>query len=218
MVVAPHPDDETLGCGGTLLRHKQEGDEIHWLIMTSMDHKSGFSSERIVQRDKEIKIASTIYGFESVSRLDFLTIELDTYSTKDLIGKISECFQKIEPEIIYVPFRNDIHSDHKIVFDSVASCTKQFRYPFIKKIRAYETLSETEFSMCSGTAAFKPNLWIDISEFIDSKIKIMEAYSSELGVHPFPRSERNIRALATLRGATAGFDSAEAFMSLKEIL
>jgi len=218
LVVAPHPDDETLGCGGTILRHIAEGDKVHWLIMTTMSDEIGFNEDQINNRALEIPQVASAYGFSSVYQTDFVTTRLDTYRKSDLVLKVSEVFNKLKPETIYINYRNDVHSDHEVVFDTIASCTKSFRYPFIKKIRAYETLSETEFSIRPNDSGFQPNLWIDISKYIDRKIEIMRIYQSEMEEHPFPRSEKNIRALATYRGATARADSAEAFISLKELM
>ncbi|MBF0231441.1 MAG: PIG-L family deacetylase [Desulfamplus sp.] len=219
LVVAPHPDDETLGCGGTILHHVDQGDRVHWLIMTRITTEMGFSLERVNERSIEIENVASSYGFSSVHKADFATTQLDQYSKKELISVVSKVITLLQPEIIYVPFRNDVHSDHEAVFDAVASCSKSFRYPFIKNLRAYETLSETEFSIRPANEShFTPNLWIDVSRFIEKKIEIMEMYKGEMGKHPFPRSEKNIRALSTFRGAFAGVEAAEAFMNLIEIV
>lgn len=218
LVVAPHPDDETLGCGGTLLRHHAEGDEIHWLIMTTITEEGGFSKRRIEARKGEINAVATRYGFLSVHQTDFVTTTLDSIAKNRLVSEVSAVVNELRPAIIYLPYRNDVHTDHEVVFDAVVSCTKSFRYGFIRKIRSYETLSETEFSLRPDNNGFKPNLWVDITGYLDKKIEIMRLFEGEMGEHPFPRSERNLRALATLRGATAGVEAAEAFMSLKEIL
>ena len=136
----------------------------------------------------------------------------------ELVAKISSVIDRIKPNIIYLPFKGDVHSDHKYIFDAAYSCTKVFRYPFIKKIYMMETLSETEFSFCINEGNFFPNVFVDISNVMDKKIEIMNIYENEIGDHPFPRSEKNIRALATFRGATSGCDYAESFMLVKEIL
>ena len=218
LVVATHPDDETLGCGGTLLKHKANGDEIHWLIATGIKKSKGCSVSAIEKRNKEIKKVEDLYGFASVNKLNLSTTKVDTYSMGELVSKISHVINTVKPNIIYLPFKGDVHSDHKYIFDAAYSCTKIFRYPFIKKIFMMETLSETEFSLSTKEDSFVPNIFVDISEFMDKKIEIMKTYENEMGVHPFPRSERNIRALATFRGATSGCNYAESFMLLKEIM
>ena len=217
LVVAVHPDDETLGCGGTLLKHKANGDEIHWLIATDIKESEGFGVSVVKRRNQEIKKVENLYGFTSVNKLNLSTAEVDTYSMSELVSKISHVINTVKPNIVYLPFKGDVHSDHKYIFDAAYSCTKIFRYPFIKKIYMMETLSETEFSLSTKEDSFVPNVFVDISEFMDKKIELMSIYESEIEKHPFPRSERNIRALATYRGATSGCEYAESFMLIKEI-
>ena len=217
LVFAIHPDDETLGCGGTLLKHKESGDEIHWLLATESTTESGFEEAFISKREKEIEQVYNLYGFSSLIRLGFPTMKVDKYDTSIIVNKISEAFFKIKPDIIYLPFKSDVHSDHRIFFNASFSCTKSFRYPFIKKVYMMETLSETEFAPSTKEDSFIPNVFIEISPFIDKKIEIMKVFESEIKDHPFPRSEKNIRALATYRGATSNCNYAESFMLLKEI-
>jgi len=218
LAVAVHPDDETLGCGGALLKHKKNGDEIYWLILTSVDVENGWKEEDVESRRNEIDKVSEMYGFSAIHNLSFPATRLDTISMKDLISEISKIIQKVEPDMIYIPNRSDMHTDHQVAFKAIMSCTKVFRYKFIKKILMYECLSETEFSPSLPTDSFIPNVFIDITGFLEEKIKIMNTYRGEMGTFPFPRSEENIRALATYRGATAGVEAAEAFVLLKEVL
>ncbi len=218
LVVAPHPDDETLGCGGTLLRHISEGDDVHWLILTCVREENGFSAQRVESRALEISAVAQAYGFSSTHQMAFDTMELDRYSKGELIGSVSAVFQDVEPHTIYAPYRLDAHSDHAAVFDAVAACTKTFRYSSVRSVRAYEALSETEFGLRPEDTGFRPNLFVDVSKFIDEKLRIMALYEGEMGEHPFPRSEKTIRALATLRGSTAGCSAAEAFIILREIV
>ena len=213
LIIAVHPDDETLGCGGTLLKHKANGDEIHWLICTEANPENDFFRAR----EKEIEKVTNIYGFDSVTNLQLKTMQADEYSMSDLITKISKVINDVKPSTIYLPFKSDVHSDHRKIFEASYSCTKSFRYPFIKKIYMMEVLSETEFAPSVKEDSFVPNTFVDISEYMGKKIEIMQVFNSEVGEHPFPRSERNLRALATLRGTTAGCEYAESFVLLKEI-
>ncbi|MDD3324212.1 MAG: PIG-L family deacetylase [Sulfurospirillaceae bacterium] len=213
LVIAVHPDDETLGCGGALLRHKANGDEIHWLICTTIDKNHSYFETR----EKEIEQVSKMYNFDSVHNLRLKTMQVDEYTVSELVGKISQVIKEVQPNIIYLPFKGDVHSDHRKIFEASYSCTKLFRYPFIKKIYMMETLSETEFAPSTKEDSFIPNVFVDISEFFEKKIEIMKVFKSEMAEHPFPRSERNLRALATLRGATCGCEYAESFVLLKEI-
>lgn len=218
LVVAPHPDDETLGCGGTLLKHRQQGDQIHWLIFTQMIGLSGVTEERIQTREREIEQVVEAYGFQSVEHFDYPTTKLDTFPLDIIIRDISEVLNRIQPEIIYLPYRGDIHSDHRVVFDSVVACGKWFRYPFIQKILVYETLSETDFALNPDLIGFRPNVFVNIENFLQNKIEIMNIFQSEISDFPFPRSNEAIRALAQYRGQMSGFKAAEAFMLLKETI
>ena len=214
IVISAHPDDEILGVGGALIRHRDNGDEIHWLIATNIFESQGFSKERVSSRQVEVdKIALELKMH--VHKLDYPTMSLSSPDLLTMVPKISMVFQEVEPEVIYVLNRSDAHSDHRVLFDAVMACTKSFRYPYIREVLMYECISETEFAPALPEKAFQPNVFIDISVNLEEKLELMKIYDSELGEHPFPRSERNIRALATYRGAPCGVEYAEAFQLLK---
>jgi len=213
LVLAVHPDDETLGCGGTLLKHKDNNDQIHLLIATSIDETHDYYEKR----EREIEQISKLYDFNSLHNLRLKTMRVDEYTMSELVVKISNLINSIKPNIIYLPFLHDAHSDHRKIFEAAFSCTKSFRYPFLKKIYMMETLSETEFAPNLIHNSFCPNVFVDITKYIEKKIEIMNVYQSEIDKHPFPRSKKNIKALATYRGASCGSEYAESFMLLKEI-
>lgn len=217
LVIAPHPDDETLGCAGTLLRRRKEGAQVAWLIVTSMSRRGGFAEDDIARRDDEIVEVSRAYGFSDVFRLKLPTRQLDAMPMADLVGEFSSVFNSFQPGEVFLPYRMDVHTDHRVVFDAGAACTKWFRYPSVRRVLAYETLSETEFAL-DARSVFQPNVFVDISEFLQRKVEIMAIYRSEVQDFPFPRSSDAIRALATLRGATSGFQAAEAFQLMRERL
>lgn len=217
LVIAPHPDDETLGCGGTLLRHVARGDHVHWVIVTAIKTSHGFSEQQVRSRDAEIDAVGSAYGFAGLHRLEFPTMTLDTVPKGDLVGALGRVVKETGAQILYVPYRNDVHTDHAAVFDAAAACAKTFRYPTVRSVRAYETLSETEFGIRPDDAGFRPNLFVDIAEYLERKLGIMGIFASELGPFPFPRSDVTLRALAQLRGSQSGIHAAEAFMLLKEI-
>lgn len=133
LVIAVHPDDETLGCGGTLLKYKSLGAKIHWLIITEDKVENGASQKEIDVRNLEIEKVSFLYDFSSVINLRLPTRRVDEYSMSELIEKVSNVIKSVKPNIIYLPFKSDVHSDHRKVFEAAYSCTKIFRYPFIKK-------------------------------------------------------------------------------------
>jgi LmbE family N-acetylglucosaminyl deacetylase len=210
LAIAPHPDDETLGCGGTLFKHKADGDEIYWLIVTGISEDTGWSNDVVKKRDNEIDAVAKKYGFSNVFNLRLPTTKIDTLPLSDLIEKITDVYKKVKPEIIYMPFAYDVHTDHQIIAKALQSTFKWFRYPHIKKVLMYETPSETEFNFVENRI-FCPNVFVNISQYIDDKIETMKIYDGEMGEFPFPRSEKTLRALATLRGSQSGFESAEAF-------
>lgn len=215
LIVATHPDDETLGAGGVMLRKKAEGNEVYVLNMTHMDVAYGYHEERVASRDYEIEEMVKSYDLDGYYNLKLKPSGLDSYLEGDLLDKISSVFNKVRPSVVILPYYKDVHSDHRITFDLCYSCTKNFRFPHIKKILMMETPSETDFAMTDNT--FKPNYFVDISDYIDKKVDIAKVFKGEILEHPFPRSEKNIRAYGIIRGAMIGVDSAEAFVLIKGI-
>lgn len=216
LVVAPHPDDETLGCGGTLLKHKANGDAIHWLIVTHAAESEGYSSAMIANREQQIADVSRLFNFDGVHNLKFPSARLDTLSRSKVVQAIGNVFHDVKPSVVYLPNRSDVHTDHRIVFQSAFSCTKWFRFPYLKRVLMYETISESEFGPV-GDQPFMPNSFVDITNFYEKKVEIIKIYSTELGEHPFPRSLDSVRAQAVLRGAACGVEFAESFMILREL-
>ena len=140
LVVAPHPDDEVLGVGGTILRYKSEGHSVAWLIITKISEEFGWTSDQITKRADEISNIQDLYAFDEVFKLCFPTAKLDTIPTGEIIESISNVINSYHPDQIFIPHLGDIHTDHQIVHKAVLSCTKWFRYPFIKKILSFFVL------------------------------------------------------------------------------
>lgn len=215
-VIAPHPDDETLGCGGTMLRHAAEGHEVHWVIATRMDTSLGFDDEQIEKREAEIASVAVALRTSATHRLGLPTTRLDTLPLGNVVELLKSALSTVQPSVLYIPFRGDAHSDHRVVFDAAVACTKWFRAPWLKRVLAYETLSETGFGLDPAGSTFAPNVFVDVSDYLESKIETLRLYEGEMGTPPFPRSEAAVRALAQLRGSEAGFNAAEAFLLLRE--
>ena len=213
LVVSPHPDDETLGAGGTILRLTAEGNEVFWLNITRMTD-SKFSKEMIERRKVQLEKIENFYGFSKVYHLNMPTTELDNADSAKAIEMVGAVMEEIKPETLILPDYNDVHSDHKRVFEWCFSCSKVFRSPYIKKILTMEIVSETDFS---GLNAFFPNYFVDITDYMEGKIQALRVYDTEMATPPFPRSEENVRALATVRGAMSGVRYAEAFRLIKYI-
>jgi len=217
LVVSPHPDDETLGCAGTLLKHKAKRDRIYWLIMTNVSEAEGYPKERVVSRQREIDAVAKKYGFSKVIKLDFHTTKLDMMARSGLVKAVHGAISALAPDWVYIPYCYDVHSDHRITFGVVQSAVKLFRAPSVKKILMYEVISETDFCLPVKGRGFLPNSYSDISKYMNKKIGIMRVYKGEMRRGSFPRSAKNIEALAAFRGASAGAKHAEAFMVLKEV-
>jgi LmbE family N-acetylglucosaminyl deacetylase len=215
IVVAPHPDDEIFGVGGTLLRRKAEGAKTAWLMMTAISADSGWSESKVAERADEIERITELLGFDEVYTCNFPPAKLDIVPMSDLVARISDIFKSFEPDEVFVPHLSDAHTDHGVVFKAATACTKWFRHSSVMRVLAYETISETDFGL-GADSGFRPNVFVDIEQFLDAKLRAMEVYSSELGVFPFPRNHETIKALATLRGAASGFKAAEAFQLLRE--
>ena len=217
LVIGPHPDDELLGCGGTLLRRASEGGTVGWLLMTKIPKNSVYSDAQIREKESEIEVVREGLGISksNLFRLDFPTSGLDQQPLSSMVSRVADVFGKFLPEEIFLPHPGDAHSDHRITFEVASSCAKWFRCPTIKRILIYETLSETDVGS-NPFIKFNPTVFIDVSNHIEGKLSLMRNYKSELGDFPFPRSEEALRALATFRGAQSGFIAAEAFAMLKE--
>lgn len=198
-IVAPHVDDETLGCGGLLLKLKKQK------VSTSVIFVSENSSKKL---DKILNKIKEEYKLKSIYRLKYKPSTLDMVSKDELINKIKKCLINFKTSDLYLPNPDDIHSDHYHTFKSSLSASKWFRNKYIKKILIYETLSESEILTQN---AFNPNVYINITDQIKNKIKIMRNYHSEIKKFPFPRSSISIDSLAKLRGSSCGHKYAEAF-------
>jgi N-acetylglucosamine malate deacetylase 1 len=214
LFISVHPDDETLGCGGTILKHKHAKDEIFWLIITAP--KYFYTKEFVKKEEKIINVVSKLYGFTKTIKLDFPTQLLDTIALREIIIKIDSALEQIKPNTIYLSNHSDVHSDHKVVFQAVYASAKNFRKPYIEKILIYETLSETEYSPALQGNVFVPNVFVDISKFFEKKMKVMSVYKDELMPDNQPRSITAIKALGTFRGCRIGVNYAEAFMLIFE--
>lgn len=216
LVVAPHPDDETLGCGATLARHIEEGDEVHWMVATQMVAEAGFGMEQIASRERELESVVVHYGFAALHRLGLPAAQADQVPLSRVVAMAKDVVAKVQPHIVYMPHPADAHSDHHVVFNGVAACLKWFRAPYVQRVLAYETLSETGFGFDVTKTGFRPNYYVDVEGFLTTKLSAMRLFAGEMGTFPFPRSVDAIEALARTRGAESGFAAAEAFELLRE--
>jgi len=219
LAISAHPDDETLGCGGTLLNHKKKGDELHWLIVTKA-FQPKWSEATVLAKEQEVNIVAESYGFESVHNLRMPPASLDRVPKLDIIQGACDTLDRVRPAIIYVVHDGDVHTDHHDVFVALFSSVKSFYMNKwgVKRILSYETLSSTEAAPPQHYRSFNPNVYVNISPFLEKKIEIMNLYSSEIHSDLMPRGPSAIKALARYRGATIAVEYAEAFMLIREII
>ncbi len=208
LVFSVHPDDETLGCGGALLKHKEKKDKIFCAFVTNGNK----------YQEKIIPQLNKYYGFTKYFQLGFPELELDDLSLNQIIPEITKVINEIKPDVLYIPNRSDVHSDHRKTFSAIIASTKSFRSPFIKRILMCEVISETDFAPALPENSFQPNVFVDISDYMNKKLIIMKIFESELMVFPYTRSLDSIKAHNRYRGSQINCIFAEAFILLKEII
>ena len=219
LIIAPHPDDEVLGCGGAIKKYTKNGDEVYLCIVTKA-YTPDWSLKYINNKEKEIISANKALGIKKTFFLDLPTVKLDTIPQKELNDLISGCIEKVKPEILYVPFIGDMNKDHRLVFEASLVASRPKPKSPIKKILCYEVLSETEWGSVRASGIrdiFCPNVYVDVSDTLEDKLRAMERYGSELKEYPHPRSLEGIRFLAQKRGSESGLNAAEAFVLTREI-
>lgn len=216
LVIAPHPDDDVLGCGGTMARLAEKGVDVHVAIITT-GRPPRFDSDDVVQVRAEAEAAHRMLGVTQTHFGAFPAAELDRVAHADLNARIEELIRSVKPETVFLPFVGDVHLDHKLVFRSVLVAARPRGTDYPRRILAYETLSETNWAAPYLDPAFAPNLFIDIAATLDSKIAAFQCFVSQCRAFPDERSPEALRALAQLRGANVHRDAAEAFVLLREV-
>ncbi len=216
LVVAPHADDEVLGCGATIAKYKKHGHEVHILIITK-GIKDLFSEDYMINVRDEAKKAHTVLGVDSTEFLDFPAPALDNVEAYKIANAIQLKVKNFNPDVVYIPHRGDIHKDHRMVFEACLVALRPVNGLKIKQILSYETLSETEWAAPFGDDAFIPNHFEIIDDYLNMKIRAFECFKSQIKEFPNSRSIQAIKSLGQIRGATIGTHSAEAFMLIRQI-
>ncbi|QPC47654.1 PIG-L deacetylase family protein [Mangrovibacillus cuniculi] len=217
LVIAPHPDDEVLGVGGTIAKHKENGENVYICIVTK-GMAPMFNEESVEQVRNEAIEAHKLLGVENTFFLDFPAVLLEESPKYKLNAAIIKVLEKVKPDIVYLPHRGDIHLDHKIVFDASMVALRPVGEFKVKEIYSYETLSETEWDAPNTTNAFMPNTWVDITQFIDVKKSAMSVFKSQVHSFPHPRSIQALENLSKYRGSNMGLKNAEAFMTIRRLV
>lgn len=215
LIIAPHPDDEVLGCGGMISRFSGEGHKVFVLIATRGSERL-YDQVKVESVRKEATEAHEIIGVHQTFFLDFPAPELDTVPLADISRAFAKLMDEHKIDTLFLPHRGDIHNDHKVVFNAGLVAARPVSNCRVKAIYCYETLSETEWAAPFGDDAFIPDYFINIEHSFDKKLKAMSCFKSQLKEFPNPRSLANLEALAKYRGATVGFKLAEAFMVIRQ--
>lgn len=216
LVIAPHPDDEILGCGGTIRKLSSQNNKV-WVLIVTRGKAGIYSEERIRNVREEAINAHKILGVTETRFLNFPAPELDLISVSELATAISAVISECKADTIYLPHRGDIHADHKAVFNAGLVAARPVKGNPVRRIYAYETLSETEWAAPMSDDAFIPTFFINVSNFFSYKLEAMKCFKSQLRDFPNSRSLKSIEALANFRGSTVGFSHAEAFMTIRII-
>ena len=217
LVIAPHPDDEVLGCGGTIRKHVLGGDEVYLCIVTKA-YSPEWPEDEVKERKEEVLGVNAILGIEKTHFLDLPTVRLDTMPQKELNDSIARVVEKVKPEVIYIPHKGDVNKDHRLVFEAAMVALRPLKGNTVSRIFCYETLSETEWGAPDADSFFVPNVYVNITDTLETKLAAMSAYRTELKDYPHPRSLEMLKILAQKRGSEAGLDAAEAFMLVREIV
>ena len=217
VIFAAHPDDDILGCGGTIAKLTQQDSKVHVVFLADGESSRDGSVDihnLILQRKKNAKKALKILGCDSIEFLDFPDNRLDSLELLDLVKTVENIVDVHKPDIIFTHYANDLNIDHQITHNAVVTaCRPQPEY-CVKELLFFEVPSSTEWNV---SKAFMPNYFVDISSTLSLKIKALNAYKNEMKSFPHPRSIKAVESLAFYRGASCGCNAAESFIIGRKI-
>ena len=223
IVIAAHPDDEDLGCGGTIAKHFHDGDQIHVLILAEGITSRDDTRVRRGRRDDISKLkdmsnkAHKILGTSTIQLMDFPDNRMDSIDLLDVVKVVENEINKRKPEIVYTHHSGDLNIDHRITHQAVFTACRPEPGAIVKKIYCFEVPSSTEWQAPMTEAPFMPNTFVDISNTLDKKLAALKSYKSEMKPWPHSRSIKAVEHLARWRGASAGFEAAETFFLAREL-
>lgn len=216
LVVAPHPDDEVLGVGGTIAGLACKDNQLTVAIVTK-GWEPLFPNSQVEQVRSEAEQANKILGVQSLRFMDLPVTRLNQIPKNELNGAFEKLIAEEKPEIVFLPFCGDLQQDHRQVFEAcMVALRPGENTKSIMQILCYETVSETHRPSARIEAGFEPNLWVDISSRLPVKLEAMRKYKSQLQSEPAPRSLEAISSLAKWRGSTVGMHAAECFVTIRQ--
>lgn len=216
LVIAPHPDDEVLGVGGTIAKRAMNGDSVYVCIVTKAGEPL-FRDEFVEQCRNECLKADKYLGVKETFFLDFPAVRLEEVPRYKLNDGLMQAVNRVKPDEVFIPHRGDMQLDHKMIVDAVMVALRPKYDHVVKRIYAYETLSETGWDVPNTVNEFIPTVYEDISRTLENKMNAMNLFKSQLADFPAARSLEAIEALAKYRGAMVNVTAAEAFTLIREI-
>ena len=220
LVVAAHPDDEALGCGGTIRRLADAGEHVEILFLADGESsRTGgeVDSELLKYRRRAACAAAAILGAQQPRFADFPDNRLDTVPLIEIVQAVESAVDDIRPDTVYTHHAYDLNIDHGLVSRAVVTACRPLPGHSVERLFAFEVLSSTEWQLADEHLAFVPDRFVNIAEQLDAKLAALEAYAEEMRPFPHSRSYEAVRAQATLRGAHSGLTAAEAFRTLRMI-
>ena len=223
LIIAAHPDDEVLGCGGTIAKLSKEGNNVYTLILgegiTSRDEKRDRhkNENKIKKLKSHIKAASKIIGVKDAFVFDFQDNRFDSVALLDIVKTVERIKKRVAPDIIFTHHHGDLNIDHQITFRAVMTAFRPIRGEKAKEIYSFEVPSSTEWNAPLSSTYFMPNCFVDITETLKLKIKALKEYKSEIRKFPHPRSAEAIKTIAERWGIQVGLKAAEAFEAVRII-
>lgn len=224
LVVAAHPDDEVLGAGGAILRHRLEGDQVAVLILgegvTSRYNSRQEGLERgkdaIKKLREEMKAAHAVLGVDKTLALDLPDNRFDQVPLLDIVKTIEKFKNEVKPNIVYTHHHGDINIDHRQTFTAVVTACRPTVKESVDRILSFEVMSSTEWNAPYPDRSFIPNIFLEIDPHLDKKLEAMSCYKSELTDYPHPRSLESLRKNARYWALKTGLKAAEAFMLVRD--
>lgn len=216
LIIAPHPDDEVLGCGGTIAKHVAGGDEVYVAIVTK-GCLPLFSPESVEAVRDECRRADAYLGVKETIFMDFPAAMIETVPRHELNDAFIKLVQRIKPDVVYMPHRGDMQLDHKLTVDAAMVALRPKYAHVVSRIYCYETLSETGWDIPNTENEFIPVSYNDISDYLDNKLEALKVFTTQLAQFPNARSLEAVRALAMFRGTSVNLRAAEAFTVIREI-
>ena len=217
LVIAPHADDEILGVGGTIAKYIKEGHKVY-ICIASRGYPPLFSNEYVEGIIKEAIKCHKFLEVEKTFFLDFPAAMLEKANRNEINDKLYGVIDEVKPDIVFVPHYGDMQKDHEIIAKSCMVALRPKYQHKVKAIYSYETISETEWNIPHATNTFIPNVYIDISDYIQTKLDAMAQYKSQLSDFPNARSLEALEALARYRGSTINVCAAESFALIRQIM